>query len=273
MSEGVQLGGGVSLFGQRIGQPGEAGGEKNFRVDFNITKFETAIKTKGEDVVWTRALYCPNRKGLAPKDHAITCTTCDNGFVYYGSLNKRMLLQNVSLSQQYYSHGRFDAGSVVVTALPGCRLSYWDKLVACDRLSRFTELVQRASGSLVDRTKYDVEEIEQVQWVDRSEAIQVATIGTDIDIDSSGGLVWASAASRPEPDAYYAVSYYHHPTYIITEMMHQHRVTPVKDTTTTSDNQDTHHQLPIQAMAKLDFLVRDESTDASEIRDTNPFGT
>lgn len=227
------------------------------RVDFDEEKFAKAIRTKGYNVVWEKAMYCPNRKGPSPKDHAISCTVCDgSGFLYYDSFSTQMLMTSVTVSEQYFAFGRFDTGRKNVTALPGCLLSFWDKLTLCESVGRFTQLVFRQPNTMSDRAKYKVLSLINATWVDAAGVVVVAELGVDVSVDAvTGDLVWASDDNRPNDRDYYSASYEYHPEYVITDLPHHVRDSQV-------GGEGSHQVLPVQAVAQLNFLVRDEGEDA-----------
>lgn len=242
----------------------------NDRVDFDVSKFLNLIETKGYDVTWEKAMYCPQRCGLSPRDHDIACAACDGtGFVYYDSCTTRMFMQSIKLDENYYAYGRFDSGTVMVTALPGFRINFWDRLTLTNGEARFSELLRRQPDTLIDRPKYNALELDQVQYVDRAGAVQVATIETDVDVNLAGQIEWVDAQPQPDAREYYSVAYLHRPVYRVIDLVHQIRESPVQ---TGEGSGDTQVEFPMQVVAQLDFMVRDESRDvSSENQSQNPF--
>jgi hypothetical protein len=270
----VSFRGGVKIHGKVVGAPsphGEIRGDtKKFRVDFDRDTFAQLVATKGHDVTWEQAMFCPNRRGLDARDHDFSCTTCDStGFLYFSPTDVRFLVQGVSLEEQYFGHGRFDASSVHVTAPPECRISYWDRFTLKNGENRFTELIRRNSATLRDRPKYNPLCVLKLSWKDRTDTVVDFVEGTDFTLDqTTGELVW-SGASRPDQDTYYSIVYLHRPRYVLTDLLNQHRESPVLAGGGGSDRQ---YEFPIHGLAKLDFLIRDEAADPSENVDPNPFG-
>jgi len=261
----VSIGGGTKL-----GVPSPAGTWSSqydgATVDFDRDAFTRALYDKGYDVCWQKATICPNRPdgSLAPRDHPINCQVCDNGlgFLYFDEVNTRMLITGVRLDQSYYAYGRWDTGNATVTALPEFRLNYWDRLVLNNSVARFHELVRRQPETTTDKLKYAALCTNHVSWVNRAGALTVFTADSDFTIDSNGAITWLATTGIPDNGDYYSVSYEYRPRYIVLDLLHQHRDSTV---------QGTHYQFPVQAMIKLDFLIRDESKDAPEVVDQDPF--
>ena len=237
-------------------------------VDFDRNAFSAAIKDKGYDVIWEKATFCPNRVsvtsygGLAPKDHRINCTVCDgSGFYYYDHKPTRMLMTSITLSQNYYAYGSWSSGSQMVTALPEFRLHPFDRLVLCDGRSRFQEIVRRQPGQIVDTLKYSALCVDNVVWLSRTGTVRVFRENDEFSV-INGALSWST--TRPDDNDYYSVSYIYRPRYVVTELLHQHRESTIRG---------VHYEFPVQALAKLDFLVRDEGKDDSETDDQSPFPT
>lgn len=264
---GIQRMGGVSLWGHPFGAPSPAGQWNpiydSFQVDFDRDEFTRLLYGKGYDVCWEKAAFCPNRPpdGLAPKDHDINCTLCEGtGFIYFDPVPTRMLVQTVKLNESFYAYGRWDAGSAMVTALPEFRLNYWDRLTLGNGVARFQELVRRQPEG-DDLLKYEPLSIEYVAWVNRSKELVIFTKDEHFAL-VDGSLHWYEGVVHPDANDYYTVAYSYRPRYIVLDLIHHHRVSTVKD---------QHLEFPVQAVAKLDFLIRDQSKDASATDVSDPF--
>ena len=85
--------------------------------------------------------------------------------------------------------------------------------------------------------------------------------GRDGRVSADGASIeWV--ASQPDAGSFYSVCYDYRPRYVVLDLVHHHRDSTV-------DGQ--HYQFPVQAVAKLDFLTRNESADARQVVDKNPF--
>ena len=265
---GISVGGTPVIAG--VGPPSVKGSwapiYDNATVDFDRDLFTRVLYDKGYDVVWQKATICPNRPngGLAPRDHAINCTICDNGlgFLYFDDETTRMLITGVRMDQSYHAYGRWDGGQVMVTALPEFRINYWDRLTIKNGIARFHELIRRQAGQNFDKLKYTALWTNHVSWVNRAGALVVFAEGRDFTVDGLGQIQWAITTGLPDDGSYYSVAYEYRPRYVVMDLTHQHRESTVNN---------VHYQFPVQAVAKLDFLIRDESKDGPETVDANPF--
>lgn len=234
-------------------------------VDFDRDAFTRFIADKGYSVTWEKAVLCPNvpAGGLAPRDHAISCQICDNGlgFIYVDPIETKMLMQGVKLNQSFYAYGRWDMGNMVVTAEPEFTINYWDRLTLCNGVSRFNQRLTRQRESRSDKLKYAALCIEYLAWVDRTGALVTFTVDNEFSLSADGSeIVWTT--DQPDAGSIYTVAYKFRPRYVILDLLHHHRDSTIKG---------THYEFPVQAVAKLDFLIRDEAKDAPQTVDENPF--
>jgi hypothetical protein len=229
-------------------------------IDLDPAEFDNLLADKGYLVTWEKSALCPNRRGLGPSDHKITCTLCEGtGFIFFDPQATEMLITGVKLHESYYAWGRFDGGSVMVTSKSDDQIGYWDRLTLRNSSARFTQLVYRQPGAAKDRLKYTPLAMVYVIWVTSSGALQVATLGTHYSV-SGDEVTWLTSTKPPAGHLYTAV-YTYRQRYIITDLIHQHRESSVKGVRTA---------FPLQATAKLDFLIRDEGQDASTSQDQDP---
>lgn len=262
----IEQRGGIRIGNSVLGKPTAGALPFGGGVDFDRDAFIIAIRDKGYDVKWERASFCPNRVmatgygGLAPRDHRISCTICDgSGFIFFSCEPTRMLMTSMTLSENHYAYGRWDAGTQLVTAEE--RLHPRDRLTLLTGIARFHELVRR-SDSLRDRLKYPALCVEDLSWIDRTGTLRHSVENVNFVLSTEGYIDWLSASSRPDPDVYYSIAYTYRPRYVVTELMHQHRESTIDG---------VHYEFPVHAAAKLDFLMHDEATDAAETNDQSPF--
>ena len=234
-------------------------------VDFDRDEFTRFIADKGYCVTWEKAVLCPNvpGTGLSPRDHAIGCPICGGfGFIYVRPCETAMLMQGIKLNQSFYAYGRWDMGNMFVTAEPGFLLSQFDRLTLKNGISRFTERVVRQSGATTDVLKYGPLCVEYVAWVDRTKTLVEFQDGVDFEASVDGtGVTWFGD-NQPDAGSFYSVSYTFRPRYVVLDLVHHHRDSTVDG---------KHYVFPVQAVAKLDYLVRDQTADPQQVVDTNPF--
>lgn len=235
-------------------------------VDFDRDAFTRFIEDKGYVITWEKAVLCPNvpGTGLSPRDHAIGCPVCGGiGFVYVDAIPTKMLMQGIRLNQSFFAYGRWDMGNMLVTAEPEFTIDYFDRLTLGNGVGRFTQRLVRQPGSgTADKLKYAPLCFHYVGWVDRTGAL--ASFAADVDFRASAdgsSIEWAGA-QQPDAGSVYTVSYDYRPRYVVTDLVHHHRDSTVEG---------QHYSFPVQATAKLDYLIRNESADARQVIDKNPF--
>jgi len=226
-----------------------------------LDAIKAMIQAQHPNVLWEKAALCPNV--IANGDHNPACTICLHGMLFFDPQQVSMIVQAANLQQQFYIQGQFKSGSSLITALPENAISYGDRITIINNKVRTSDVRQRMKNSLIDKPKYP---ILTVQLLRTSTTTYKA--GTDFDITKDGFIEWTkNKKRRPADGEWYTIVHTHRPVYIITDLVHQHRERRVKQGTSL----DQTVVLPIQGLARLDFLVRDESKDAPEAKYTNPF--
>lgn len=268
MSGIVKRSGGVGRSGVkiRLGQPSQAGTwnpqwDENV-VDFDRDEFTRFIADKGYLVTWEKAILCPNvpGTGLAPRDHVMACPICDGrGFVYVDPIDTAMLMQGIKLNQSYFAYGRWDMGNMMVTAEPEFTIDYFDRLTLQNGIGRFTQRPVRQSDTAFDKLKYAPLCINYVAWVDRTGALVPFVCDEDYRA-SDTSLEWIG--NQPDAGSFYTIGYEYRPRYVVLDLIHQHRDSTIEG---------QHYQFPVQAVAKLDYLLRNEGKDAPQVVDQDPF--
>ena len=256
--------------GPSIGKPSPAGEWdprlNDQHVDFDRDAFTKFIADKGYVVCWEKAILCPNvpGTGLSPRDHVIGCTVCGGtGFIYIQPCHTSMLMQGVKLNQSFYAYGRWDMGNMLVTAEPEFLIDYFDRLTLMNGVGRFTQRVARQPNATTDVLKYSPLCIDYVGWVARDGTTLVAfQEGVDYAISADEtGISWGGT-NQPDAGSFYSVGYTYRPRYVVQDLVHHHRDSTIDG---------KHYMFPVQAVAKLDYLVRNESSDAPQDDAKNPF--
>jgi hypothetical protein len=121
---------------------------------------------------------------------------------------------------------------------------------------RFSEVFRRAQRGLVDELKYPALTIERLYSFTSINAVADYVSPTDYSIDANGNILWVNA---PPAGTALGVSYFRNPAYIILDLPHHIRDTQVAVPPTSLVNPGQFTEMPMQGIAKLDFLVRDET--------------
>lgn len=232
---------------------------------FDREEFDKLIVSHGYCVTWEKSSLCPNRPagGVSPRAHDPNCSFCDGRqLVYFDSCETEMLIQAVKLSQQFLSSGRWDTGMSLVTARPGEQIGPWDRITLKNGARKFSENVRRQGGGDTDVLKYAPRDVFYASWVNRDGLL--VRLRHKVDFTVSGNrLAWTTEG--PDAGSYYSVAYTFRPRYVLLDMVHEIREQP--------DDGGPRRPFPVQAVARLDYLVRDESRDPSEVVDDTPFRT
>lgn len=267
----VSKAGGVSRAGGivRVALPSPAGEWssqwQDDVVDFDRDQFTRFIDSKGYCIIWEKAVLCPNVSGtgLSPRDHAIGCPVCGGGgFVYVDAVPTKMLMQGIRLNQSFFAYGRWDVGNMLVTAEPEFTVDYFDRLTLGNGVGRFTQRLVRQPGAAADKLKYAPLRFHFVGWVDRSGALVSFVQDVDFRVSADGSSVEWPGSRQPDAGSFYSACYDYRPRYVVLDLVHHHRDSTVEG---------QHYQFPVQAVAKLDFMVRNEGADARQVVDEDPF--
>ena len=172
--------------------------------------------------------------------------------------------QGIRMQQSFYAYGQWTTGNMMVTAMPEFTINSWDRLTLSNGVGRFTERVVRQPGSTVDVLRYNPLCVLYVGWVSRPPANTLTTFqcGVDFDVSQDGSSIEWLGTNQPDAGSFYSVDYEYRPRYVVQELVHHHRVSTV---------QGKHYVFPVQAVAKLDYLIRDVSADPQQVVDHNPF--
>jgi len=236
---------------------------KNFAEGAKIDpdRYIALIQGQSPNVLWEKVCVCPNSTDNGTHDP--TCDLCLHGMLFFDPQKIPMLVTTASLQQTFYLQGRYSPGSIVVTVAPTNQISEGDRVTVLDSSVRTTTKRRRNSDSLIDRVKYPIKDVVLLRTRDKT-----FNLGTDFSITEDGAIQWeASVKRRPAKGAFYSVVYTHAPIYIITDMLHAHR-----DRRVTVGGKSGTVAGPIQAMAKADFLARDEGKDEQDQPNPSPYG-
>jgi hypothetical protein len=271
----------------KAGQPARRApkhGGKSSGVYFDPDKFERAIQEQGDLVRWEQAARCPCSN---PTGHADPlCESCGGqGWEYHSPLEIRAIVDRLEFRiDALEKMGDLAFGSVACTLQPVHRLNFRDRLVLLENVIGHSELTRRRGQ--VDRLAFPIahttervltknaagEEVVR-QWKagvlrlrlqtgDRTPG-PVLREGLDFAVTGDGRIDWSlgdqrgTAPGLPEgpraPGGAYAVTYYHHPSYIVSNWPYAMRTLHVQRKRPSPE----HLPGPISAFAQLEAR-RDE---------------
>lgn len=260
----------VSFNAGALGLP--AGVKDRPRVDFLVNDYVKVIEAKGYRVAWQRAAPCPCVPINTQTDQVNpNCALCNGqGWILFqpagaatdirdiGELNAlqtqlaanaavvRALMTGINASKQpYLDIGPRLEGQLMVTMRAENKLAYYDRIVNLDAVAVYAEIVDApASGALPLR--YKAVHVNLLRSEDT-----VYTAGSDYTV-TAGDVTAGGIPSGTRVVCHYLT----HPSWRIIEHPHNVRLTQVSaktsnPTTPAGDPSD----LPVQAMAKLEFLL------------------
>jgi hypothetical protein len=219
------------------------------RADFTPEYFLALVKNKGYPAVWEQAMACPNRIGDKTK-HNINCTVCEGRqYVYHTPATITVALTSLTLKEMWREIGRFDLGTAMVTTEPAHRLGYWDKLTLTENRLRYTEPMQRLPRG-ADKLRYPPLTITRAVGADGTTTY---TQGIDFTL-LENKITWLPNKG-PGIGGFYALSYFYRPVYIVLDLIHAIRDTPL------ARAQGHMVEMPVQAIARLDYLLADRTAE------------
>jgi hypothetical protein len=168
---------------------------------------------------------------------------CDNaGILYYSPTNIKAIVSGISVDMRYQAEGVYMPGSATFTVRSEYKLNFWDKLELTSSRLRFSEIIP-ADGGTIRTLKYKVLSIDHI-------VSNNGTVYSDATANSDGTISLPTVAGD-----FLSVSYYYRPAYIVLDVNHQ-----IRDARTTVRSVDTQTEFPTQAVARLDFLVREDGS-------------
>lgn len=237
------------------GFPGFGAGGYPFRVDIEPATLINTIVNNGYEVLWEKSAPCPNRLGEDIDRHDNNCPYCHKGRVYFDPQAIKILISGINMMENYFIGGKWDSGNARITTLAENRLSYWDRLTVRNATVRFYELVRRNKNNNVDTLKYQAIRIEKAFGIG---ATGLVDLGEGRDFTLNGREVhWNK--NRIAPGSFYSVVYDRVPVYIVLDLINWIRQRPIM-----VKGKVQIVGLPLSAVAKLEFLVEDDSTGSSK---------
>lgn len=261
--------------------------EAGQRVDFKPSKFDLAITTKGYRMWWSRASVCPCRHTEDTDQPDPNCTLCkgDGRFHFlpevgletnatdiYGNpieINETgdallisVLATGATKDPQIFERfGDWVFGMFRVTVQPENRIGYGDRLIAADSTMVWSQTVLADGSATITlrrgRSEYGLRFRAIAVTLLRS-LTTVYRVDQDYRLTPDGEIQWL--ITPPVLDTRLSVHYQFAPTFEVLDHVHAFRDTLVAQKTLSESKAAQYRRLPIQAMAKLDFLLKDAPT-------------
>lgn len=225
----------------------------SFHPDFREKNFESAIKSKGAEVIFEKSLKCPC-KGRNT-EHLSSCKNCGgSGWVFINPVKTRMLVQSVSFNPQYESWGVYGSDISSISALNEDKLSVMDRVTVLDSESEFSEVLHTnmRDGLNYSYTVYEIIDVYYVGlFMKDDEKLLKLESGKDFSYEGRK-VTLSSDFSAYDRELSFVVRYKHHPQFHIVEM--------VRDSGYTKKLEGRFEKtslLPIHARAKRAEVIKD----------------
>lgn len=212
------------------------------RADIRPENVARLIDQKGYKLTHQSAIPCPCLD-VATGQPDPTCARCEGkGWQYYGEKTIRAICVGLGMEKQYVDPGGFFLGTMTLTTHAANDLGYHDRIINQESVIRFSEVMDRAVGN-VDKTRFEIQSVSRV--IDPAGNLYQPTTHFTV---SGRQITWLGAT---RPAGRYSIAYMVHPCWLVLNHLHVIRDTWVKF----QRPADTHTRLPIQVLAKLEWLV------------------
>jgi len=130
------------------------------RADFEKNDFENLLYQKGREVIHEKALVCPCKSEST--NHLSNCNNCGgSGWVFINPKQTRMLITNVSVTNDYKPWSEEARGTINVTSQVKDTVSFMDRITLIDGESIHNEVLtfNLIEGKLVSFSAYPIKHI------------------------------------------------------------------------------------------------------------------
>lgn len=253
------------------------------RADFIPSEYDILLQTKGYRLWWSRAGICPCLNNDQTEQPDPNCTLC-KGASYYYFLPDQAILQgstvdlygnDVSVNddnnavmikgimsgvtqdlQIYERFGEWVFGTLRITVNAENKLGYHDRLTSVDSVMSWSQVIEYEGGSEIEvvganskaGTRYPVVSVNQFRSL-----TTLYREGVDFLISADNTIQWIG--TPPASGTRLSLHYHIHPVWIVMDLLHTYRDTLVSTKVASTDEADQFQKMPVQAIAKLDFLI------------------
>lgn len=274
---------GPDVEGAALGIP--EGTKVNLSADFRDTLILGLIENKGLRLAWSRAAVCPCQSvDGQTRASDPNCPLCQltPGFIYFrpdgydatqvaqvGKIDAiqkwlidrplspavviRGIITSVARQESAFDRlGDWVFGAFNVTTRHENKLGYYDRLTCLDTVMSYSQIITITSKAGPIEARFPVTKISMLRDVSTE-----YHEGEDFELDEIGRIVFLPGR-RPPVRTRLSAHYNHHPQFLVAEHVHAFR-SSVKKTKVPLEERDTDQgtaqPLPIQTIAKLEFLL------------------
>lgn len=250
------------------------------RADFREEEFTRVIRQHGKYVVWRKALLCPCFNPET-EQATVNCQLCNqDGYIYVQPTRIQALMFMFDKKTSIYEKfGLYQEGSVNVTVEAKYRLGFRDSLEMEDSIIPMNELLfknnRRGRRSIlpagVDSARFRIRDVAAMLYQDKAGNVIALEESIHFTITDEGWIRWTPAGNRCIPEGgVFTIHYDFHPIFLVHSWMHVTRDDVSGRKTNPSEDRVIAH--PVQAMAKLDFLVNSNGLPSMELTTASPSG-
>jgi hypothetical protein len=233
------------------------------RADFRDREFTRVIRQHGKYVYWRKALLCPC--GTTETDQAaLDCEDCNgSGYVYVQpQCIQALMFQFDKKTSIFEKFGLFQSGTVSVTVEPQFRPGYRDSYEMRDDVIAMNELLKKDDRrgrrsklpAGVDSARFRIVNAASLLYKCSGGELVTLEEGLHFSITDEGWLRWTDRGNKAiGTGTKFSLHYDYHPIFLIDSWMHVQR--PDVSGRGAPAGTPRAIALPVQAMAKLDFLL------------------
>ena len=259
------------------------------RSDFKPNEYDILFRTKGYRLYWSSAAICPCRYNAQTEQPDPACSLCKGrGFYYflpdpairagettdrYGNLvelneaGDGVMIQAIMTgftndTQALEKMGEWIFGTCNVTTHAENRMGYQDRLVSVDSVITYAQVLEYDGSAIIPVTGGFGEEAKKTGL--RYPVVEVNLLrslatnyrrGEDFDLTADGEIEWLGSAA-PAAGTRLSLHCEVHPVWIVLDHPHTFRDTLIAAKTNKSFTPaGEYKRMPVQAVAKLDYLV------------------
>lgn len=207
-------------------QPNDA----QLHVGLNGENFEQQIQNRGIIMIHAKPMPCPNVIDIHSADHSPNCTSCDNGMIYYGHKECKVVFMGNSNQRNFTMQGTQDTDSatfiVPTKYMDGTPMDvqFYDRFV-CPLKEFKIRYYQRVEYSQTrkDRLHFPAVSVDMV-----FDGTTQYKEGIDFEV-KDGYICWISGGNSPSYDLdtdmgkVYSINYYTQPVFSVINLPHQLR--------------------------------------------------
>jgi len=206
------------------------------------------------------------------------CPACyGRGYLYHSPQDILAICTRVASTPDAWKEwGEWARGALFLTTLPEHLVGYQDRITLIDSVLVYRETLRRTgaidklrypiktrtldTGSALDATESDPISVGVLYVIKADEdggvdpVTDVLTQDVDYSLTEAGTVEWLEDGSPPDVGAYFSITYYAAPRFVVVDIPHAFRDTWIG----TKTDQPYFAPLPVNAMCRLEHLVSRE---------------